>query len=55
MKYKVGDIVCLNDGRNVYIFDTDKKMKKYQATEVNSKENGDLFWVSEDEIFMFLT
>lgn len=29
MKYKIGNIVCLNDGRIVYIFSTDEKKKKY--------------------------
>lgn len=32
-----------------------KKKKKYQVMDTNAGDNGDLFMVSEDEIFMFLT
>ena len=55
MKYKTGNIVCLNDGRSVYIFSIDEKKKKYQFTEINAGDNGDSFMVSENEIFMLLT
>ncbi len=55
MKYKTGNIVCLNDGRSVYIFSIDEKKKKYQVTEINAGDNGDSFMVSENEIFMLLT
>jgi len=54
MKYRIGNIVCLNDGRSVYIFSIDEKKKKYQVTDTNAEDNGDLFMVSEDEIFMLL-
>ena len=50
MKYDVGNIVCLNDGRSVYIFSIDEKEKKYQVSD--TEEEGTLFNVAEDEIFM---
>ena len=53
MKYDAGSIVCLNDGRTVYIFAIDEKKKKYQVSDTENE--GDLFWIAEDEIFMKLT
>ena len=53
MKYKDGDIVCLNDGRTVYIFAVDKSNKEYQVTE--TEDNDALFFITEDEILMKLT
>lgn len=42
MKYKKGDIVCL--------FDVDNKEKEYQVS--NTEEEGTLFTIKENEIFM---
>lgn len=53
MKYSVGNIVCLNDGRTVYIFSVDEKERKYQVSD--TEKDDDLFVVSEKDIFMFLT
>ena len=53
MKYDVGNIVCLNDGRTVYIFAIDEKEKEYQVSDTENE--GTLFFVAEDEIFMKLT
>lgn len=53
MKYSVGNIVCLNDGRTVYIFSVDEKEQKYLVSDTD-KEN-DLFYISENDIFIFLT
>ena len=55
MKYKIGNIVCLNDGRSVYIFSIDEKKEKYQVMDTNAGDNADLFMVSEDDIFMIVT
>ena len=53
MKYKDGDIVCLNDGRTVYIFAVDKSNREYQVAD--TEDDGTLFSIEEDEIFMKLT
>lgn len=53
MKYEVGNIVSLNDGRTVYIFAIDEKEKEYQVSDTENE--GTLFFVAEDEIFMKLT
>lgn len=53
MKYSVGNIVCLNDGRTVYIFSVDEKKQKYQVAD--TENDNDLFFVSEDDIYTFLT
>lgn len=53
MKYSVGDIVCLNDERTVYIFSVDEKEQKYQVAD--TENDNDLFFVSEKDIYMFLT
>ena len=53
MKYDVGNIVCLNDGKTVYIFAIDEKKKRYQVSDTENE--GTLFFVAEDEIFMKLT
>ena len=53
MKYDVGNIVSLNDGRTVYIFAIDEKEKEYQVSDTGNE--GTLFFVAEDEIFMKLT
>ena len=45
-----GDIVCLFDGRTVYVFDVDNKEKEYQVS--NTEEEGTLFTIKENEIFM---
>ena len=50
MKYKKGDIVYLFDGRTVYVFDVDNKEKEYQVS--NTEEEGTLFTIKENEIFM---
>lgn len=50
VKYKKGDIVCLFDGRTVYVFDVDNKEKEYQVS--NTEEEGTLFTIKENEIFM---
>lgn len=50
VKYKKGDIVCLFDGRTVYVFDVDNKEKEYQVS--NTEEEGTLFTNKENEIFM---
>ena len=50
MKYKEGDIVCLFDGRTVYVFAVDDKEKAYQVS--NTEEEGTLFTIKENEIFM---
>lgn len=52
MKYNVGEIVCLNDGRMVYIFAVDKNEKKYQVSD--TEYDGTLFNVKDEEIFMKL-
>lgn len=51
MKYREGNIVCLSDGRTVYILSVDNK--EYQV--VDTDNNEDIFIVSEDEILMLLT
>lgn len=53
MKYDVGNIVSLSDGRTVYIFAIDEKEKEYQVSDTENE--GTLFFVAEDEIFMKLT
>lgn len=53
MNYDVGNIVCLNDGRTVYIFKIDEKKKKYEVSDTENE--GNLFLIAEDEIFMKLT
>lgn len=53
MKYSVGDFVCLNDGRTVYIFSVDEKEQKYQVSDTENGNN--LFIISEEDIYMFLT
>ena len=53
MKYKNGDIVCLNDGRNVYVFDVDRSNKQYQV--VSTEDDDTVFYITEDEVFMKLT
>lgn len=53
MKYSVGNIVCLNDGRTVYIFSVDEKEQKYCVSDTE-KEN-DVFFISEGDIYMLLT
>ena len=50
MKYKEGDIVCLFDGRTVYVFAVDDKAKEYQVS--NTEDEGTLFTIKESEIFM---
>ena len=50
VKYKEGDIVCLFDGRTVYLFVVDYKEKRYQVS--NTEDEGTLFTIKEDEIFM---
>ena len=50
MIYKEGDIVCLFDGRTVYIFAVDNKEKVYQVS--NTEDEGMLFDIKEDEIYM---
>ena len=35
MKYKKGDIVCLFDGRTVYVFDVDNKEKESDDSSLN--------------------
>lgn len=53
MKYSAGDFVCLNDGRTVYIFSVDEKKHKYQVSDTENENN--LFSISEEDIYMFLT
>lgn len=53
MKYTVGNIVCLNDGRTVYIFSVDEKHQKYQVCDTEKGDN--LFFISKDDIYMLLT
>ena len=50
MKYKDGDIVCLFDGRTVYVFAVDYKSKRYQVS--NTDGEGTLSTIKENEIFM---
>lgn len=49
MKYKVGDIVLLYTGEDVYIFSVDKNAKKY--TVVNNADQNDIREISESEIY----
>lgn len=51
LKYKEGNIVCLNDGRTVYILSVDNH--EYQVIDTDNEE--DMFIISESEIFMLLT
>lgn len=37
MKYDVGNIVCLNDGRTVYIFAIDEMEKEYQVSDTENE------------------
>ncbi len=53
MKYKTGNIVCLNDGKTVYIFEVNEKEKQY--TVINIDDDSDIFYTDEKEIFMLLT
>ncbi len=53
MKYSSGNIVCLNDGRTVYIFSVDEKERRYLVSD--TEKGDDLFFVSEKDVFMFLT
>lgn len=53
MKYKDGDIVCLNDGRTVYIIAVDKGNREYQVTDTEAEDT--IFCIEEDEVFMKLT
>lgn len=39
MKYKKGDIVCLFDGRTVYVFDVDNKKKNTKLAILKRKEH----------------
>lgn len=50
MKYKEGDIVCLYDGRTVYVFAVDNKAKEYQVS--STEDEGMLFTIKENEIYM---
>ena len=53
MKYSVGNIVCLKDGRTVYVFSVDEKKHKYLVCD--TEQENDMFFVSESDIYMFLT
>ena len=50
MKYKEGDTVCLFDGITVYVLAVDYKAKRYQVS--NTEDDGTIFTIKEDEIFM---
>ena len=50
MKYNEGNIVCLNDGRTVYIIAHYEKEEKYQVCDTENEEAS--FIVAEDEIFI---
>ncbi len=53
MKFKVGSIVLLHNGKTVYIYQVDKESKTYY---VNDCENSkDCFTVKEHDIFYLLT
>ena len=53
MKYNVGNIVLLHDGRSVYIYQVDEKARKYFVIDtVDDKSN---FIVSDREIYCLLT
>lgn len=53
MKYKNGDIICLNDGKNVYVFDVNNSTKEYQV--VSMEDGDDIFFITEEKVFMKLT
>ena len=50
VKYKEGDIICLFEGRTVYVFALDDKAKEYQVS--NTEDEKTLFTIKENEIFM---
>ena len=52
MKYRTGNIVLLNDGRSVYVYQIDKEGKKYQVFDI--EDENDLFAVTEREIYDLL-
>ena len=52
MKYSVRNIVCLNDGRTVYIFSVDEKEQKYLVSD--TEQDNDLFFISKSDVNMFL-
>lgn len=53
LKYKNGNIVLLNDSRNVYIMDCYPKEKKYLVYDCD-REKSETFIVNEHEIFMLI-
>lgn len=53
MKYQAGDIVVLSNEKTVYIISIDEKNQFY--TVVNTEDSNDIFTVSENKVFMYLT
>lgn len=49
MKYKVGDIVLLYDGKTVYILSIDKGNNHYQAIGVDDES---VMEVNDEDIYM---
>jgi hypothetical protein len=49
VKYKVGNIVLLNDGRTVYIVLLNPKLKTYHVFDIEDDNN--YFDVSEQDIY----
>ena len=53
MKYDVGKIVLLNDGRAVYIYQVDQEGRKYFVTDTADDKSN--FIISERDIYTLLT
>ncbi len=53
LKYCANNIVCLQDGRTVFILEVDNSKKKYYVTDTEGE--GSYFQIDEKDIFMFLT
>lgn len=49
MKYGIGNIVLLHDGRTVYIFQIDKATKEYHVSDCDN--SNDCFVVKEEDIY----
>ena len=52
MKYKVGNIVLLHDGRTVYIFQIDKAAKEYHVSDCDNAD--DCFTVKDGDIYVLV-
>lgn len=50
MKYKIGDIVLLYDGRTAYVSSVEKKSKTYHVCDMDDN-GGNVFAVKDSDIY----